>query len=457
MEHIDNSLASQLVAGTDRLERSEIEALAEERLHFLVEYARKNSPYLKEKYADLKQDFELADIPIATRSEIVENFDRWVCDPQVTKEAVDEYVSDIENIYTPFLGKYSVVSTSGTTSEPLRVIRDARHNAIHGALMNQRYFHGPLLRDVEGVDDPDIKSCALVAPGGTNSSYLSYLRTLRAYEQRGIADRIMFLSTLTPIDQMVKELNKFQPEMIGCYPSVIYTLAFEQKAGRLNIHPRFIGCSAEKLPEENRKFISEAFGCPVNDNYCNTEGGEVAMLCPNGHMHLNSDWIIVEPVNKDNNPVASGEKSEGILMTNLACLVQPIIRYRMSDSIILHNEKCGCGINTPYIEIDGRVEDILEFDRSEKIVRIPGILLYICAKEAPGFDHCQFIQRSPSDLELRIMTMSTHDKTLVERNIAENIRGILDEYGLTDVKITIADEPPMRTKSGKLRISYRAF
>ena len=33
----------------------------------------------------------------------------------------------------------------------------------------------------------------------------------------------------------------------------------------------------------------------------------------------------------------------------------------------------------------------------------------------------------------------------------------MEDSGLADVKITIADEPPMRTKSGKLRISYRAF
>ena len=457
MEHIDNNQANQLVYGTDTLARSEIEALAAERLRFLVEYARKHSPYLKEKYADLKPDFKLEDIPVATRSEMVENFDRWVCDPQVTKEAVSEYLSDEENIYTPFLGKYSVVSTSGTTGEPLRVIRDGRHNAIHGALIAQRYYGGPLMRDVKGLDDPNIKSCSIIAPGGGNSSYLSYLRTRKAYEQRGMLDQLLFLSTITPVNQMVKELNAFQPDVIGCYPSVIYTLAFEQKEGRLNIHPRFIGCSAEKLPEDNRRFISETFGCPVNDNYCSTEGGEVAMLCPNGHMHLNSDWVIVEPVDRDNNPVPPGIKSEGVLMTNLACLVQPIIRYRMSDSVIFHDEPCGCGLTTPYIEVDGRVEDILEFERNGTVIRVPGLMLFVAAKAVPGFDHCQFIQRSHYDLELRVTTLSTHDEASVKQDIVNKISSIMADYGLADLKITLADEPPMRTKSGKLRISYRAF
>ncbi len=457
MEHIDNQRAKELVRGADRLPRCEIEALAEERLRFLLRYAREHSPYLREKYADLGEDFSLSDIPISSRSEMVEHFEEWVCDPEITKALIDDYLSDIENIFTPFLGKYSLVSTSGTTAAPLRVVRDARHNAVHGALMAERYMHGPLLAGVEGIDDPDMKNCAIVAPGGTNSSYLSFLRMQKAYEARGMKDRTLFLSTLTPVEQMVEKLNEFQPDMIGCYPSVIYTLAFEQKEGRLHIHPRYIGCSAEKLPAQNRMFISEAFGCPVNDNYCSTEGGEVAMLCPNGHMHVNSDWIIIEPVDRDNNPVAPGEKSEGILITNLACLVQPVIRYRMTDSVVLHEEPCGCGLNTPYIEIDGRVEDILEFEKDGQIVRIPGVLFFIATKDIPGQNHCQYIQRSPHDLEVRMATMSGFDWEDTAQIVLKSIHKMLEENGLDSVTVTMSKKAPERTKSGKLRIAFQDF
>lgn len=457
MEFIDAKLASELVAGTDRLDPKEIEALAAERLKYLVNYARAHSPYLREKYACLPEDFSLCDLPVSTRTEMVEHFNEWVCDSEITSERIDAYLSDFENLFEPFLGKYSVLSTSGTTSAPLRVVRDARHNAVHGALMAHRYFHGPLLRDVADLDKPDLKQCAIIAPSGINSSYISFERLRRSYEARGIGDRALFLSTLMPVEQLVKQLNAFQPDIIGCYPSIIYTLAFEQKEGRLHIHPLMIGCSAEKLPEQNRRFISEAFGCPVNDNYCSTEGGEVAMLCPNGHMHINRDWVIVEPVDADNRPVPCGVQSDGILMTNLACLAQPVIRYRMSDRIILHDEPCGCSLTTPWLEIEGRVEDILIFDKGNEKIRIPGILFCLYTKDIPGIDHCQAIQRAPDAIELRISTMTGHDHASAAEAAEACIRNLLDQNKLEHVRITLVDLPPARTKSGKFRIAFKEF
>jgi len=457
MEYIDAKRASELVAGADRLDRKEIEALALQRLHFLVDYAREHSPYLKQKYASLPEEYALSDIPVSTRAEMTEHFEEWVCDPEITSDAINAYISDFENLFTPFLGKYSVISTSGTTAAPLRVVRDARHNAIHGALMAQRYFHGPLLKDVPGLDAPDLKQCGIIAPGGLNSSYVSFERMRRSYEARGIGDRALFLSTLMPVSQLVQQLNTFQPDIIGCYPSMIYTLAFEQRDGRLNIHPRMIGCSAEKLPEENRRFISETFGCPVNDNYCSTEGGEVAMLCPNGHMHINSDWVIVEPVDMDNNPLPCGVRSDGILMTNLACLAQPVIRYRMSDRIILHDEPCGCGLNTPWLEIEGRVEDILEFEKDGTVTRLLGILFELVTKDIPGCDHCQVIQRAPDAIEVRITSLLGYDRASIVEKGLDAIRKLLSDNHLDYVRITLEDQPLVRTKSGKYRIAFKDF
>ncbi len=457
MQYIDEKQAAVLVKGTDGLERREIEKLAQQRLHFLVEYARKHSPYLKEKYASLPENYDLTDIPVSTREEMTQNFDRWVCDAEITGEKVNAYISEVKNLFVPFLGKYKLISTSGTTAKPLVIVRDERHNAVHGALMSHRYFGGPLLKNVEGLNAPDLKQCAIVAPGGMNSSYLSFEKVRRSYKARGMEDRTLFLSTLTPVEEMVRKLNAFQPDIIGCYPSIIYTLAFEQKAGRLNIHPKLIGCSAEKLPADNRRFISEVFNCPVNDNYCSTEGGEVAMLCPNGQMHINSDWVIVEPVDRENKPVPCGVKSEGILMTNLACLVQPVIRYRMSDSVTLHNEACGCGLNTPWMEIDGRVEEILEFECDDAKTLIPGILFCLCTKDIPGCDHCQVIQRAHNAIELRVSVMQGFDRIATEQKILSAIHQLLKSNGLNSVQIELVDKPLQRTRSGKLRIAFKEY
>lgn len=457
MKQIDPAQAKTTIQKTSALSVDEICVLQAKRLHELVGYARDNSPYLSEKYKDLPEDFSLSDIPVSTRTEMTTHFDQWVCDPQITKNSIEDYLAERGNLFKQYLGKYSIATTSGTTAEPLRIVRDAHHLAIHGALMSERYFHGSLLKDVGGIEKPFLKSCAIIPDTGFHSSYLSFLRTRKFYEEKGMADRTLLISVFAPTHEMVAALNDFQPEMIGCYPSTILILAYEQMAGRLNIHPLYIGCSAEKLTEKNRSIISKAFGCPVNNNYCSTEGGEVAMLCKNGHLHVNSDWIILEPVDKNLSPVPDGEPSEGVLITNLANFAQPVIRYHMTDNVVLHSNPCGCSLPLPYIEINGRMEDVLEFSQDDKIARIAGTTLFIAAIDTDGCETAQFIQRSPNDLEIRILTLSGYDPGAVKARLFDAIKDFLNKSGLTGVRIEISDDPPIRSKGGKIRAAYKDF
>jgi hypothetical protein len=41
--------------------------------------------------------------------------------------------------------------------------------------------------------------------------------------------------------------------------------------------------------------------------------------------------------------VPPGTRSDGLLVTNLANYVQPVIRYQLGDSVVISDEGCGCG------------------------------------------------------------------------------------------------------------------
>ena len=47
-------------------------------------------------------------------------------------------------------------------------------------------------------------------------------------------------SALYPIEKIVQQLNEFQPDMLGGYPSNLSLLIQEAKEGRLNISPVII-------------------------------------------------------------------------------------------------------------------------------------------------------------------------------------------------------------------------
>ncbi len=440
--------AAALVQEAQRLSPAQIAGIQQERLMLLLDYARAHSPYLAKKYKDLPQNPALSDIPVTLRPDAMQHFDDWVCDSAITTAALDAYLSDIQNAADPFLGKYTVLTTSGTTGIPLRMVRDARHNAINAALMASRLLGGSKLHGISLA--PDMKSAGVLASSGYHSTYLSYVRAKRAYEQMGCPERFLPLFLDMSTAEMVEKLNEFQPEMLTGYPSNMKLLALQQQKGKLHIAPKAVGSSAEYLSPETRELIEQAFGCPMIDNYCSTEGGEVAMLCACNRMHINTDWMILEPVNRDLNPVALGERSEGVLLTNLANLVQPIIRYYVSDRILIDESPCACGLPFPSLAVEGRQEDNLSFvDACSEQVTLPSSIFVQFALHMPECDQLQFVQTSPAELQLRFTT--DQDRARIGAQLHELCHERFEREGLGNVCITVSDAPPLLGATGKMR------
>lgn len=449
--------ALHLVKEAEGMDWGGIEGLQRERLSFLLSWARKLSPFLKQKYADLSQDPDLADIPPITRSEATRNFDDWVCDRDVTLEGAKRFLADPKNLLEEFLGRYRILTTSGTTDVPLILLRDDRHNMVNAALMASRLFGGGKLGGIKRLTEMGCRSCGIIAAGGFHSSYLSFLRMKKIYDERGLGDHLLALPVDMSTAEKVEMLNAFQPELFAGYPSSLQILAYAQKEGKLKISPRAIVCSAEHLSNEVLHLLERSFKCPVMNNYCSTEGGEVAMLCPENHMHVNEDWIIVEPVDADNRPIPDGILSDGVLITNLANMVQPIIRYRITDRVVMHHEPCPCGLPFPYMEIEGRKEDILEFRGTAGQALVTPIILTVAAMHVDGCLCGQFIQRSPTSLEIRYENTDWRPRSKVGAELLEATKGVLAKNGAGNIDVHLSEEPVQIGKSGKIRFTFQEF
>ncbi len=449
-------LALRLVREAESMNRDGIARLQRERLRTLLAYARTHSPLLAEKYRDLPAQPELSEIPPLLRSEAASRFDDWVCDREISSRGVKAFLATPDNLTRDYLGRYRVLTTSGSTDVPLIMVRDDRHNLVNGALMQSRLWGGSKLGKLERLRQPWLRACAVTTGGGYHSSYLSFLRMQQAYEKKGLGDRIAFFSIDTPLPRMVEGLNALQPEIIGAYPSTLQILARARQAGQLVVSPLALFSSAEYLSPEVMEMLETTFQCPVMDNYCSTEAGEVSMLCSANRMHVNSDWIIVEPVDADNRPAREGF-SDGVLITNLANLVQPVIRYRISDRAILRHEACPCGSPFPSLEIEGRKEDILEFAGEEGPFLVAPPVLMTSAMHVTGCLTGQFIQRSPTDLEVRCESLDNADKSAVTAELLTRVRGIFAKNHASNVRVYGSDEPVIRGKSGKLRALLKDF
>ncbi len=449
-------LALRLVREAETMTAAGIADLQRRRLQDLLAHARAHSPFLAAKYRHLPENPDLSDIPPLDRSEAVAHFDDWVCDREINSRGLEAFLSSPETMAEDYLGRYRVLATSGSTAAPLLVVRDARHTMVNAALMQSRFWGGSKLGSEEGLQKPWPRACAITAGGGRHSSYLSFLRMANAYKAQGMGDRVAFFSIETPLARLVEGLNALQPEIVGTYPSVLQILARAQQAGTLAIAPLALCSSAEYLPPEVLQMLETTFQCPVMNNYCSTEAGEAAMLCSANRLHVNSDWIIMEPVDAQGAPATEGF-SEGLLLTNLANLVQPVIRYRVSDRALLRFDPCPCGSPFPILEIEGRKEDTLDFAGEEGVFSLAPPVLMVASLHVPGCLASQFIQRSPADLEVRCECLDESDATAVRAALLQETRRIFGKNGAANVHIYSSDAPLIRGKSGKLRVFLKDF
>ena len=72
--------------------------------------------------------------------------------------------------------------------------------------------------------------------------------------------------------------------------------AHEQRARRLSIAPSIVWSGGEHLTAAARREIEAAFGAVLIDEYGSSECLSIAVGCSHGWLHLNADWVVLEPV-----------------------------------------------------------------------------------------------------------------------------------------------------------------
>ena len=446
MKTIEIKEAARLVAEGDKLSSAERLKLQQQRLHELVTYAREHSPWLAKHYANLPENFTLTDLPIVYKKDMLENYDDYVTDRNIHIQDVLNYVDRPTDDTSLFLGQYTALKTSGSTGNPLPMVRDDYHNKIHGQMMAQRLMGG-IPPEVLSLKHNHIATVIHLANGA--SSYSAFLRTKNAVPEA--AHNLLGLSCLDSVNHLVEQLNEFQPTTITGYPSMLVPLAVEQMKGNLRLHVKLIVTSAEMLTEKDYNVLREAFHCPVLNNYCMTEGGEIAMTRGSSRLHVNEDWVIVEPVDKDMNPLGESDQwSAGLLITDLTNFVQPIIRYYVSDVVRItpltppEGAKTVDHCNLPCLEINGRMLD--NYTICGKTFAVVGLVTE--SEVWPHLVKYQFVQTADDTIQLRGLCSADSDPAEVLDRLSKHLKQFLDQHGCPEAKVEWSLEPFIPNKRG---------
>lgn len=343
---------AELIA-RDRWSRPQLLSFQRKRLHELLTHAAAKSPYYRETLGPhvARGDVRLEQLPTLPKETLVDEFDRIVADPRLRLVDLERHVQG-PKAGDLFLNRYRAFSTSGTTGVRALIVYSEDEFRFWVAASLRLFARAGITSQTR-----------LVAIGAPNPLHIT--KQLFAAFGSGRANSPQ-LSVLTPIDEIVAALNTYQPEAIIAYASIAALLAQEQLEGRLRINPTVVSVGSEVLTKEARRWMHEAWALEPMEVYASTETLYIASSTPpHPGLHMHEDLAIVEVVDEDNRPVPPGRPSYRVLVTNLINRTQPLIRYELSDSVVVADGPNPSGL--PYARIasvDGRSDDTLRFPGS---------------------------------------------------------------------------------------------
>lgn len=339
---------SRRLRSHDRWSRTQIAEYQAHAIRGLREYAYRHSPFYQEFHAGL-QNRPLHELPVLTKNMLMEHFDALVTDRAVHLRDIRTHMQQAPD--KPYLGRYRVSATSGSSGSPGVFLFNGREWAMVLASFARGYEWAGVHVDL--AHHRRIAVVSTITPW--HMSYLvgttlqsPWVSTLR-------------LSAIEPLPTLVRQLNEWQPEILISYASMARMFAVEQLDGRLNIHPQLMFTSSEVLTDEARRLIEAAWGEILFNQYAATETAGIAAECEqHDGMHLYEDLIVVENVDEHNQPVPPGVYGDKLLVTVLFNHTQPLIRYELNDSLRFSNSVCQSGRVYSLVEaVRGRQEDTL--------------------------------------------------------------------------------------------------
>lgn len=447
----------------DKTNEEEKRKIINARLKNLLLETNKNNALFNKMYQGINLDSinldNLSSLPTTNKLFLQDRFNEWVINPDLKEEKINEFLSKKENYLKKYLGKYSIYQTSGTTGAPVTVINNkAERNILMTTAIYRTYYSlSEIIKIAKTgiVNNRTIAVCILPTKTPCISTFLATEAKNKIVNKIRNA-RILVIDVETPMEEIVKILNKLNPVCIGGYVTYFDSLIDETKKGNLTINPLYITTVGEKLSKEKRIELNNTFHCETITNYACTECAEIGHMCKEGYYHINDDWIIVEPVDKDNHSVPEGELSDKILVTNLFNYTQPFIRYEINDRCKIHYGTCDCGKRGPWLEVEGREFTAIKLRtvNNEIYKTSPISLELVVHKHDENILKYQLVIEDDTIL-VRLQLKDESKRMNTFKLIEKDLRDYLLSNKLKEYKITLSDEMPKISKSGKFKQIYQ--
>lgn len=422
----------------------EIKEIQERKLREMLVFAYEQSSYYHKSFAAAgitKENISTAPLtqfPTISKAELLTYFDDLITVTDLTQEEMRRFDTEEAVDRKPFKGKYHVVHSSGSTGTPGYFLYD------------EAAWSSMLLGIIRGalweLSMPQILKLLARGPriaylAATDGRYGGAMAVGDGID--GVHASQMYLDIKTPLAQWISQIRKFKPNMIIGYPSAVKILAELVERGEIELKVlRIISCG-EPLGSSLRRYLEKTLHTEVVNFYGASESLALGVeLDPKEGMVLFDDMNVIESIDGQ------------MYLTSLYNFAQPLIRYRVTDSITL--QKPDKNSRYPFARVVGllgRSEDILWFTdaKGNREFLHPLAIEGFCIEGLLDF---QFRQISEDTFEMLAETSIYASKDSIQLEMFKQMKDILKEKNLSYVQfyMQFVDEIQPDPQTGKKRL-----
>lgn len=353
-----------------------------QRINEIVKNARENSDFYKNFYADI--DFELKSLDDIKKLPVLKK--------HIFKEAVQNNTLLSKGYNKKDL---SCGHTTGSTGVPLQMCFDK--NCI-----NKRILVQARLWDEIGA--LSYKKVAKIWRDKILSKKEQKLKNARLLLPIAVGDvnnPVITAITNKALQNILKELQDFDPHIIRGYVSSLYSIAslIESQNIKLNALKSVIA-SAEYLPQGIWDYLEKNFQCPIYNLYGGTEAPSIAVNKKYSRdMEISEDLYFIEVLDENGNDVKLGEQGL-ITITDLHSYATPLIRYQIGDMAIVDENFYILDEKFRYFKsVEGRTNDIFELEDGSLIY---SHLWFVYFREEDWISRFKVIQLDKNTINIKL-------------------------------------------------------
>lgn len=372
----------------------------------------------------------------------MENWDEIVTDRRLSLALVEDHIHKMKNdgntLY--FLDEYHVLATSGSSGKrAIYIYNWEEWNTYY--LFSIRYAP---LQPIPVRANKNAGKLKLAMILISNTVYAMY-SMVQTFQQDHVEQ--FFISITQPVDQIISELNKIQPDYLLGTPTTIARICHEPYVKRLSIDPLVVSLSGEPLFTPIRRLIEKTWPNAMVNNVYGCSEGLAGVNCgvKTREMHLNDDGCILEPVDVNGKRLEAGMTAHKLYLSNLYLYTLPLIRYEFFDQLTFLDKRCTCGVNHQLIaEPQGRPEYDFFYPGNVFVHHLAFVTPLLLEKNIHEYQ----VVQTANGAHIRVMTTGP----INQQQISQAICASLKEAGLENPKITFSEVSEFEyLSSGKLR------